>query len=80
LTFNKNFGINIPEDNYIIVEATFTPGEDSDIIIKTPVTAYLPVAFKRSQYSYIEGCKKVIYNSQGVPDYYSDAYALYNAD
>ena len=79
LTFNKNFGINIPEDNYVIVEATFTPGEDSDIV-KTPVTAYLPIAFKRSQYSYIEGCKKVIYNSQGVPDYYSDAYALYNAD
>lgn len=79
LTFDKKFGINIPDDNYIIIQATFTPGDESDII-KTPVTAYLPIAFKRAQYSFIEGCRKVIYNSQGVPEYYSDAYSLYNAD
>ena len=79
LTFNENYGITIPDDNYIIVQATFTPGDESEII-KTPVTAYLPIAFKKTQYSYIEGCRKVIYNSQGVPDYYSDAYSLYNSD
>ena len=77
LTFNKNFDILMPQDNYCILQATFTPGEND--IISTPVTAYLPIAFKRDGYSFIEGCRKVIYNSQGVPDYYSDAYSLYDS-
>ena len=41
------------------------------------LTAYLPIAIKNENYSHIEGAKEVVYNHQGLPNYYNDVYKLY---
>lgn len=57
---------NIPQDNYFILQATYNN-----------LTAYLPIPIKTRNTSFIEGAREVIYNHQGVPYYYNDAYILY---
>jgi hypothetical protein len=42
--------------------------------------AYLPIPIKANGYSHIEGAREVIYNHQGTPSYYSDAYELFDKD
>lgn len=56
----------IPQDNYFILQATYNN-----------LTAYLPIPIKTRNTSFIEGAREVIYNHQGVPYYYNDAYVLY---
>ena len=67
--------IIIPEDNYYILKASFEETKGKPIL-----EAYLPIPIKASTYSHIEGAREVIYNHQGVPSYYSDAYELFDKD
>ena len=60
---------SIPQDNYFILQATYNN-----------LTAYLPIPIKTRNTSFIEGAREVIYNHQGVPYYYNDAYVLYYWD
>ena len=73
LTLDKNYGSLITE-NYYVLQATYKR-EGS-----TPITSYLPIGLMKDGFSYAEGARKVIYNSQGKPDYYTDAYILYNSN
>ena len=67
----------VPKDNYSILKCTYSPtGEEEGI----ELTSYLPIAIKDGNYSHIEGAREVIYNHQGVPSYYTDAYILYELD
>lgn len=61
---------DVPQDNYYILKATVggTPN----------LEAYLPIPIRTSNIPKIEGAKEVLYDYQGVPSYYSDAYVLYN--
>lgn len=75
---------DVPEDNYFILQAKYK--NDSSIL-----EAFLPIPMKYGytlqtrddkeiifkDISHIEGAKEVIYNAQGIPTYYSDAYSLY---
>lgn len=67
----------VPNDNYSILKCTYSPSDDEGGI---NLTSYLPIAIKNSNYSHIEGAREVIYNHQGVPSYYTDAYILYELD
>lgn len=67
----------VPNNNYSILKCTYSPGDDEGGI---NLTSYLPIAIKDSNYSHIEGAREVIYNYQGVPSYYTDAYILYELD
>lgn len=78
LTLTSNSGIIVPKNNYCILKAIFTPSAESEYSAK--VESYLPIPIKRKGYGYIEGCRKVVFNSQGTPEYYSDAYLLYDND
>lgn len=66
LTSNTNI---VPQDNYFILQATYNN-----------LTAYLPIPIKTKNTSFIEGAREVIYNHQGIPNYYNDAYVLYYWD
>ena len=66
LTSNTNI---VPLDNYFILQATYNN-----------LTAYLPIPIKTKNTSFIEGAREVIYNHQGIPNYYNDAYVLYYWD
>lgn len=86
LSIGENYGsyikINcntstVPNNNYSILKCTYSPGNDEGGI---NLTSYLPIAIKDSNYSHIEGAREVIYNHQGVPSYYTDAYILYELD
>lgn len=57
---------NVPSDNYYILQASYNG-----------MTTYLPIPLKDRGASYIEGAREVIYNHQGIPSYYNDAYRLY---
>lgn len=67
----------VPNDNYSILKCTYSPSDDEGGI---NLTSYLPIAIKDNNYSHIEGAREVIYNHQGVPSYYTDAYILYELD
>ena len=56
----------VPLDNYFILQATYDG-----------LTAYLPIPIKSQGTSFIEGAREIIYNHQGIPSYYNDAYNLY---
>ena len=56
----------IKDDNYYILKATY--GE---------LEAYLPIPLKTEDATFIEGAREVIYNHQGIPNYYTDAYLFY---
>lgn len=71
LTLEENYGSFI-EENYYVLQATYTRDDSA------PITAYLPIGLMKDNYSYAEGARKIIYNSQGKPDYYTDAYVLYS--
>lgn len=71
LTLPDNFDTINLNSNYHILSATFIPTTG------TKITTYLPIPIKLSGYDYIEGAREVIYSSQGVPDYYTDAYVLF---
>lgn len=57
----------LPNDNYYILKATYGMLE-----------AYLPIPLKTNNTSHMEGAREVIYDHQGTPSYYSDAYVLYS--
>lgn len=61
---------DIPNDNYYILKAT-CGGSPS-------LEAYLPIPLKTSNVTYMEGAKEVLYDYQGKPSYYSDAYILFD--
>ena len=61
---------DIPNDNYYILKAT-CGGSPS-------LEAYLPIPLKTSNITYMEGAKEVLYDYQGKPSYYSDAYILFD--
>lgn len=63
---------DIPNDNYYILKAT-CGGSPS-------LEAYLPIPLKTSNITYMEGAKEVLYDYQGKPSYYSDAYILFDKD
>ena len=67
----------VPKDNYSILKCTYSPAEGEEGI---QLTSYLPIAIKDGSYSHIEGAREIIYNHQGVPSYYTDAYILYKLD
>lgn len=60
---------SVPIDNYSILQATYNN-----------LVAYLPIPIKTEKTSFIEGAREVIYNHQGIPTYYNDAYVLYYWD
>ena len=61
-----------PKDNYFVLQATYKAD-----ILATEITAFLPIPIKKVKCSHIEGAKEVIYNHQGVPSYYKDAYKAF---
>jgi hypothetical protein len=72
LTKSENFdiitpedGYNIPDNNFHILKATFTP-EATDTQITTTLTAYMPIAIKHSSINYMEGTRNIIYGSDGT--------------
>lgn len=87
LTKSENFdiitpedGYNIPDNNFHILKATFTP-EATDTQVTTTLTAYMPIAIKHSSINYMEGTRNIIYGSDGTltQSTYTDAYILYNS-
>lgn len=65
----------VPDNNYSILKATYALEENGP-----KLEAYLPIPIKANGYSHIEGAREVIYNHQGTPSYYSDAYELFDKD
>jgi hypothetical protein len=72
LTKSENFdiitpedGYNIPDNNFDILKATFTP-EATDTQVTTTLTAYMPIAIKHSSINYMEGTRNIIYGSDGT--------------
>lgn len=61
----------VPADNYTIIEVKYIQANSTTLIARTPI----PI--KSKKYSHIEGAREVIYNHQGIPSYYTDAYILY---
>ena len=60
------------KDNYHILKATFNNGNTYNL------EAYLPIPLKKeAKYTQFEGAKQVIYNHQGVPNYYPKEYVLH---
>lgn len=63
---------SIPNENYYILKATYDYNG-------TKLEAYLPIPFKlASVCSFIEGAREVIYNHQGIPNYYDGPYEIYD--
>lgn len=56
----------IPDDNYYILQAEYNG-----------LVAYLPIPLKTAETDFIEGAREIIYNHQGVPNYYTGPYVLY---
>lgn len=67
----------VPNDNYSILKAIYPFNVNGKTV---NLEAYLPIPLKQEQYSHIEGAREVIYNYQGVPSYYTDAYVLMKLD
>ena len=63
--------MDIPKENYSILQVEYTQTSLATLY------AYLPIPIKKVGYSHIEGAREVIYNHQGTPSYYTDAYVLY---
>lgn len=55
----------VPNDNYYILKATYNGLE-----------AYLPIPIKKNC-AFIEGAREIIYDHQGTPSYYNDAYTCW---
>lgn len=55
----------VPKDNYYILKATYEGLE-----------AYLPIPIKKDC-AFIEGAREIIYDHQGNPGYYNDAYTCW---
>ena len=85
LSLNDAISINYNEsllNKYNIIKATYTPPPVSDDVSSNPIIAYLPVAIKYiypdsdEQCATMEGARDIIYNSAGIPQYYTGAYLL----
>ena len=61
---------SIPDDNYYILKAEYGTNPT--------LQAFLPIPLKTSNVSQIEGAREVLYNHQGKPSYYTDAYVIYD--
>lgn len=72
LKLNANLE-QIPQDNYFILQAEYKAD-----LLATTLTAFLPIPIKCGAYSHIEGAREVVYNHQGVPSYYKDAYKIFS--
>lgn len=63
-------------NKYNIIKAMYTP------VSGNPITAYLPVAIRYiypdsdEQCATMEGARDIVYNSTGIPQYYTGAYIL----
>lgn len=45
------------------------------------LSAYLPIPIRRNDtYKYITGATEIVYNHNGIPDYYSGPYCIYDAE
>lgn len=63
---------SIPGNDFYILKATYNYNGAS-------LEAYLPIPMKvKSVCSFIEGAREVIYNYQGVPNYYDGPYVAYD--
>ena len=62
---------SVPNDNFYILKAIYKYN-DADL------EAFLPIPIKNPDYSFIEGAKEVIYDHQGVPNYYDGPYIAYD--
>lgn len=60
----------IKPDNYYIIQADYTSSNGK-------LTTYFPVPMKTENTLEMQGAREIIYNSQGNPSYYTDAYILY---
>lgn len=63
----------VPNDNYFILKASYS-------IDNNTLEAYLPIPLKVKECAYIEGAREVIYDHQGNPSYYNDAYVAYKLE
>lgn len=75
LTYNNN---EVLKENYSILQATI---EDYSIDngLATNLTTYLPIPIAKSEYNYISGATRVVYDSNGNSATYSkNPYELYN--
>lgn len=62
----------MPQDNYYVLMAEYQAD-----ILATKITAFLPIPIKSLNCSHMEGAKEVVYNHQGTPNYYKDAYKAF---
>lgn len=62
---------SVPDDNFYILKAIYKYN-DADL------EAFLPIPIKNPDYAFIEGAKEVIYDHQGVPNYYDGPYIAYD--
>lgn len=71
LTLAKNFDIMKLSNNFHVLKVEYKP-EDS-----FSITTFLPIAIKSKRCDCFEGATEIIYDAQGRPNYYTDAYVLY---
>lgn len=62
---------SVPDNNFYILKAIYKYN-DADL------EAFLPIPIKNPDYAFIEGAKEVIYDHQGVPNYYDGPYIAYD--
>lgn len=61
----------VADGYYGVIQATF------EQINQTTITSYLTIPLKAKGYSHIEGATEITYSSSGSPQYYTDAYKLF---
>ena len=71
LKININSLLEVQNGYYGIIYATYHQANG------IPLTAYLSIPLKAPGYSHIEGATEITYNSSGSPQYYSDAYKIF---
>lgn len=62
---------SVPDDNFYVLKAIYKYN-DADL------EAFLPIPIKNPDYAFIEGAKEVIYDHQGIPNYYDGPYIAYD--
>lgn len=71
LKINIDSLLEVQNGYYGIIYATYHQANG------IPLTAYLSIPLKAPGYSHIEGATEITYNSAGSPQYYSDAYKIF---
>ena len=82
-TISANYGNKASLLNkYNIIKAVYTVLDNSATASSNSITAYLPIAIRyiypnsNEQCATMEGARDVVYNSAGIPQYYTGAYIL----